>query len=662
MTNKSLITLSEMKKPVFLSIMLLAGMSASANTVLLDENFNGPWNESFPIVIEGDHLNPASNIFTLFTNYEGVAQPWWPLKDSSTSEDRFLTSHSIYSDPGQSNDWICSKPLYIETTGFNLTFGAQSQQLRTGEKRPSDLWVFVTEEPVSYDYLPDASTAAMHIEKVSEGADPNILEGDFPEFTLSLDPWAGKTVYVSFANLNYDKDFLAIDNVLVERLDIVELTADLMARTFKKEAYVEAGAFDVLATLRATDYPGASNWNLTFEVNGETVARESGEKLDNGDNLSFTFTGNVGASDTAYYTLTFTADDMQPVVRHGHVSGLAFTPYRRVLVEESTGMWCGNCPMGIYNMEKLSENPETKEYAIPVSVHITGSGQDNLVDLTYSGMLGLNAAPLYRVDRDVVVRTFSVSDCGKFDPSVNDSFAGVVRRRHEQLTLLDIDMKADYIIQGNDTTGVKCRVTVNPACNVNTSNFRIGFAMKENNVHADSPLMVQANYLSGDTSFPEEISSWINQPDHVRNLRFHDVARGVWSFNGVAGSMPDMLTSGQPYEYDYELQIPDTYYAQGSAEKPIIGSPAIKTDFVTMIAYIIDLDDQSVVNAVAVPMSDIAEVRYDNFSSVEDIAADITGSDSEAEYFNMQGMRVANPTAGIYIVRRGSKTTKEIVR
>lgn len=44
--------------------------------------------------------------------------------------------------------------------------------------------------------------------------------------------------------------------------------------------------------------------------------------------------------------------------------------------------------------------------------------------------------------------------------------------------------------------------------------------------------------------------------------------------------------------------------------------------------------------------------------SVDGIAAE----DAAPEYFNLQGVRVAEPQNGIYIVRRGSKVTKEVVR
>lgn len=60
---------------------------------------------------------------------------------------------------------------------------------------------------------------------------------------------------------------------------------------------------------------------------------------------------------------------------------------------------------------------------------------------------------------------------------------------------------------------------------------------------------------------------------------------------------------------------------------------------------------------------------FDNFrlffkaasSGVEGVASD---SDSQLPpvYYNLQGIRVANPAPGIYIVCRGNSVAKEIVR
>lgn len=61
-------------------------------------------------------------------------------------------------------------------------------------------------------------------------------------------------------------------------------------------------------------------------------------------------------------------------------------------------------------------------------------------------------------------------------------------------------------------------------------------------------------------------------------------------------------------------------------------------------------------------------IYADEFDSpvtgIEDINAEEVeeGADAEPVYFNLQGVQVANPDNGIYIVRRGNKVTKEYIR
>ncbi len=47
-------------------------------------------------------------------------------------------------------------------------------------------------------------------------------------------------------------------------------------------------------------------------------------------------------------------------------------------------------------------------------------------------------------------------------------------------------------------------------------------------------------------------------------------------------------------------------------------------------------------------------------SGVEDVATET--SDAEAEYYTLQGIRVANPGTGLYIRRQGSSVTKVLMQ
>ena len=57
--------------------------------------------------------------------------------------------------------------------------------------------------------------------------------------------------------------------------------------------------------------------------------------------------------------------------------------------------------------------------------------------------------------------------------------------------------------------------------------------------------------------------------------------------------------------------------------------------------------------------SEIATVTYQLPSGVEDV---VLGSDAAAEYFNLQGVRVAQPAAGLYLRRCGDKVEKVVVK
>ena len=49
-------------------------------------------------------------------------------------------------------------------------------------------------------------------------------------------------------------------------------------------------------------------------------------------------------------------------------------------------------------------------------------------------------------------------------------------------------------------------------------------------------------------------------------------------------------------------------------------------------------------------------------SGIEGVGINTVDADAPAEYYNMQGIRVAEPTTGLYIVRQGNKVSKQLIR
>lgn len=59
----------------------------------------------------------------------------------------------------------------------------------------------------------------------------------------------------------------------------------------------------------------------------------------------------------------------------------------------------------------------------------------------------------------------------------------------------------------------------------------------------------------------------------------------------------------------------------------------------------------------------LSYVTFPTFSGINEVKADIDNSNAPVEYFNLQGVRIVNPEAGQFVIKRqGSEVTKLIVR
>ena len=63
------------------------------------------------------------------------------------------------------------------------------------------------------------------------------------------------------------------------------------------------------------------------------------------------------------------------------------------------------------------------------------------------------------------------------------------------------------------------------------------------------------------------------------------------------------------------------------------------------------------------PIADVRLEKYDDaYGAVEGVGVDVLEAEGPAEYYNMQGVRVAEPTTGLYIVKQGNKVSKQLIR
>lgn len=632
---------------IFLTLLLAgsASLDAAAKTVFFSEDFNtSSWTESFPIRYDGDKASPVSAVSAAFLNSEGAVEPWWPVKDSEGATNRFLGSVSSYNPSGQqADDWVCSRGIEIPTEGFVLSFEAQSQTIYGDATKLSDLNLYILEAPLDTDNLPTVPYKVY--EKISWGEDNDIMEGDFESFEVPLDQYAGKTIYIAFSNLNTDKDIVAIDNVSVSRIDRADVSLSELP------TYTNEDSYTVDVTITGTADDGLANWSLTVNDGTGNVLTESGTLLQKDELRTFTATCSAQLGENEL-TVTLSGDDQAPIIQKATVMRTAFAPVRKVLIEETTSPRCGNCPIGIYNVEEMMKDDELKDRIIPVTVHVP-MGWDYLVDNTYVSFLGLSAAPIFILDR---VSALGVGEVDyQFDKDNTSSLGHTVYERTKEFSLLSLDVAAEYEY-GDDgkPKSVKCTATVTPAIDLDRTEYGIGYIFVENDVTKfDDQTFYQTNYFAGypESEVPSRLNGWCDLPEKVQRVRYQHVARGVYEISGKA--LSNALEINKPVTEEYSFDIPE----------PDPKAPAINPEKCIVIAYVVETEGGEVINAASCPMSEIAEEQFSTadlleeyLAGVNDVAID--GADDTPVYYNLQGMRVDSPSKGIYIEMRGGKTSK----
>ncbi|MCM1006216.1 MAG: choice-of-anchor J domain-containing protein [Prevotella sp.] len=628
-------------------------LPALAHTDLLNQNFDNAWEKNYT-TLELDHNAPAANINSLFTDSNGVSQPWWTGRDATGAADGYLMSHSYYQNGDKtSNDWLLFPAITIPGEGFNLTFGAQSAPIRSGDAHAlSDLRVYITETPVTKDNLPTEPT--LFVEDLGVGKSRDAVEKDFIPFTINLDKYVGKTIYISFANLNTDKDILAIDDVLVRRLDLGELNVSA-------PEYQLHGDFPVNVNIKGTDKEGLVNWKLTFKC-GDIETVESGATLANGEAKDFEFTGKVGSNEVAAFTVTLSSDNNDDIVYTGTVNGMMFQTTKRILVEEDTFTTCGNCTKAISTIEAIEESEKYGDFILPVSIHC--STTDPMYNENYSYMIGLNnIAPMIRVDRADEAIGFNDQDLD-LDIERENSAAQAILRHLDTVAICDVSVSGKFLKNAGKVSGIDATAELIPSVDMDGSKYLIGFILTENNVTApegsSSSAWRQDNYSAGIEEGLKVDNPWSKLPSKIKNMYYQDVAREIYEFHGLENSLPERtLIAGEKVTFNTQLGIPDL----GNAARG-----TINPENLYLTVFVIEKGTQipAILNANRCALGENpahkvtgADMYAAYLAGVEGIEADFNG---EAEYFNLQGIRVVEPTAGIYIVKRGSKVTKEVIK
>ena len=288
---------------------------------------------------------------------------------------------------------------------------------------------------------------------------------------------------------------------------------------------------------------------------------------------------------------------------------IPYVPVHKPLVEEFTGLWCGWCPRGYLAMEWLAELYGDGE--VTICYH-----SNDAMAVTSTFPVTPGGLPSAYVDRQSRIDPYFGSSGEQFGISQD------VEEAMSQLAIGDINVEAE--ISGNQ---VKVNTFTTFVTDVENSNYLVGYVLEANGL--TNPSWAQKNDYASTAGLykdtPLEIlTTW---DKYVYGLVFNDVAVDVSGMNGVEGSLPSTLKTGEIYEHSYSFDIS--------------GNSLINNkDNLAVVVFITDRLSRKILNAN----------KYSFNQEVGGIdIIDNSGAVTEVKYFNLAGQPVSRPGKGFYI-------------
>lgn len=562
-----------MRRKFYTLLLSLAGaLSMNAQSIAFSEKFDdATYDKNFVKVKDGDDAQP--NAFMREIGFQ-IGSPWVAVKDTEESRDMGFASTSAYQFPGiQSDDWLYSRVIDIPTGGYVLSFDAQSFTTNNNQQKLSDLRVYISTK--GYDDKFFAATPDFEVKQVPTGPSDK-LEGEYTHYEFPLDKYAGMPIIIAFVNQNTDKEILVIDNVLVARDDMASLDMKGHRR------YSTDAAFTPAVTVTGLKSEPLNDFRLTLTCDGQVKQTKtvSGAGLTTGKSMDVTF-DPVGMDmySTVNFSIALSADNIEnDIVCSGAVTRIAYYPERKVVVEEGTGTWCGNCPLGAYAMSHMTGDPEMSKYVIGIAVH----NNDPMTLAEYDSKLGLPGFPLMRINRSA--ETYSpLADDFSFGAG---SGVYAAQKAHEEPTYVEVALTGEF----TGDNQISCKASVKNAYNINDAKYRLAFVLTENNVKGDSRDYRQHNYFSNRPDL--QLGGWEKLPDVVSGVSYHEVARLADTFEGIEGSVPAVMEAGKEYTFSRVITIPETVQDKRYLE---------------LVVMVIDSETGEIMNADKLPMTEEAE-------------------------------------------------------
>lgn len=418
---------------------------------------------------------------------------------------------------------------------------------------------------------------------------------------------------------------------LTARIEADNLPVDLSVMGLRDIATKENEPFTVSAKVVNLSATKLYSYSIAYSVDGgeETTLNFDETTLgDRSENVfSFTHPG-IKTKGTHKLKVRVVADeDVNPAndATECNVFMTSIATTKRVLMEEATGIYCGNCPRGIVSIEKCKE--KYPDNFIAIAKH------------AYDGTPSELRCPSYEYANWGVYPQAALDRRKVFDPvlSTTDQYMDAILEMCP--SIVGIETQANYV--AGDYTRINVNTNVQFVKDMTNCSFGIAYAIIEDGVTGYQQNNGYANGKFG------ELDGWENKPSMATVTLNHVARAGFGISGGIENSIPvSNVYSTTIYNHNTVLNVPSNVQNRKN---------------IKVVAFIINRGDHGYVeNAVEVPVLEAGETSIADITStqVPDLSLRngsivANGFDGTLQVYTVGGQLVKNASLarGMYIVR-----------
>lgn len=474
---------------------------------------------------------------------------WHIIRMNAGDPNKLMGSASTFTTPGKANDWMVTPQIKIYGTGAKLAWKAMaaSNIKRDGYK------VYVSTKGYAMEDFETEPIFSIDAE----------VGGTLQSHEVSLDKYAGQTIYIAFVNDSYDKYVLCVDDIVVSGPEATD-AQDRASFEVATPLMTDTGKAQMSVNVKNLKAPALDAVKVCYRVNDQVFSQDfTGLNLNQGQTAALTVeqTVDVPLNTTCTYDIWVEVDGDPALSVRDSIRGTYFVSNRRTLIEEGTGTWCGNCPGGALALEYMEKNYPDK--VVSIAVH----NDDPMEIAAYNDFCQYPAFPMMLVDRKYLGLP------AELDEDYNYSFlvpgSGVEYFfQLAQRFIAEAELSGTATLTDANKNRLEIKVESRFINDCKSSGYDIALILLEDSVTApDGSMYPQSNYYAstkytfvGKKDTILNSGGWGELPGTVR-IKFDHVARTAYngSFNGYGNNsqLPATIEGGKVYTSQFTWDIPE---------------------------------------------------------------------------------------------------------